>query len=74
MRVTLGVLEGEKNDDDGVEQGEQVVNFPSFLAGKERVFQSEEQIDGVADVEADREQFEVHVDEVVGFAELLFCG
>ena len=68
---TFGLSDGGGESDDGKEEGEEVVDLSALLAGVERVLDSDEEIDGVAQMETDGEQFQQHVDVVVVHAEVL---
>jgi len=70
-RSTLCLSYRSGECDDGKKEGEQVVDFSSFFARVEWVLDGDEEIDRVAEMKADRNQFKKHVDTVVGDTEIL---
>ena len=57
--------------DDRKQHWKYIVYFSSLLATEKGVFQCDKEVDGVANVETDGEQFKEHVYVVVGLTEIL---
>ena len=60
--------------DDWKYNGEEVVNLSPLLSRVKRILQSYEEIDRIANVKADGDQLEKHVDAVVRQTEVVIGG
>ena len=69
-----GLVKGVGDGDDREDNGEGIVGFPPFFATEEGILEGDEEVGWVADVEADWEELEEHIDVVVGLTKILIFG
>ena len=67
-------MNGVSNGKNGKDDRENIVDFSSFLATKERIFQSNKQVNRVANMKTDGQELKEHVYVVVRLTEIFISG